>query len=188
MHVFPRKEQTQSDHRLWNKAITRLCNGSPSLPYTLCRYVHPPHLPHTWFTNDLSEALYRIREDSPNPSYDVYHLQEDRMSTQYGRQYKWTGFAIGAHPGTHYASVTMRSPTVAVLYSQAPFPSRPPSPTTFRETLESLGNPSLWINLHMDGEGEWAQQSLLRGSLCIAHDSSYMSEKLVDMCSAAVIM
>ncbi len=93
-----------------------------------------------------------------------------------------------AHPGTHYASVTMRNPTVAVLHSQAPFPSRPPSPTTFCKTQESLGNPSMWINLHMDGEGEWAQQSLLRGSLCIAHDGSYMPEKLVGMCSAAVVM
>jgi hypothetical protein len=88
----------------------------------------------------------------------------------------------------HYASVTMRSPAVAVLHSQAPFPSWPPSPTTFCKTLEYLGNPSLWVNLHMDGEGEWAQQSLLRGSLCIAHDDSYMPENLADMCLAAVIM
>jgi hypothetical protein len=88
----------------------------------------------------------------------------------------------------HYASVPMRSPTVAVLHSQAPFLSWPPSPTTFCKTLESLGNPSLWINLHMDGEGEWAQQSLLRGSLCIAHDGIYMPEKSEDMCLAAVVM
>jgi hypothetical protein len=35
MHIFPRKEPTQTNHRLWNEAITRLCNGSPSLPYML---------------------------------------------------------------------------------------------------------------------------------------------------------
>jgi hypothetical protein len=75
-----------------------------------------------------------------------------------------------------------------VLHSQAPFLSCPPSPTTLCETLESFGNPSLWIDLCMDGDGEWVQQSLSRGSLCIAHDGSYMPKKLVDMCSAAVVM
>jgi hypothetical protein len=40
----------------------------------------------------------------------------------------------------------------------------------------------------MDGDGEWVQRSLSRGSLRIAHDSSYMPKKLVDMCSAAVVM
>ncbi len=188
MHVFPHKEPTQSNHRLWEEVIARLCNGSSSLPYLLGRYVRPPHLPLNWFTTHLSEALYRVQEDAPDTLYDVYHLWEGHVSTRHGRQYKWTGLATGTHPGTHYASVTMRSPIVAVLHSHAPFPSHPPSHTTLRKTLDSFGNPSLWINLWMDGDRVWVQQSLSRGALHIAHDGSYMPKKLVDMCSAAVVM
>jgi hypothetical protein len=130
MYVFPREEPTQSNHRLWEEAIARLCNGSLSLPYTLGQYVQPPHHPLNWFTTHLSEALYRVQKDPPNTLYNVYHLREDRVSTQHGQQYKWTGLATRTYPGIHYASVTMRSPIVAVLHSQAPFPPHPPSPTT----------------------------------------------------------
>jgi hypothetical protein len=35
------------------------------------------------------------------------------------------------------------------------FPSSPTPSTSFLETLESFGNPSLWKNLHINGNGEW---------------------------------
>jgi hypothetical protein len=188
LHVFPHKEPTQSDHRLWYKAINRLCSGSSSLPYTLGQYVHLPHLPCTWFTTDLSEVLYRVREEEPSPSHYFYHLQDGRVSTRYGQQCDWRGLKTGTHPCTHYASVTLRSTLVAVLHSQAPFPFWPVPYTTFHETLESFRNPSQWINLSIDGDGEWIGQSLSGGFLCIAHDGSYMPKESVDMCLAGVVM
>ncbi len=61
-HVFPREEPTWADLQVWNKAISRLCSGSTSLPYTLGPYVHHPHLPQMWFTTATSETLFRVQE------------------------------------------------------------------------------------------------------------------------------
>jgi hypothetical protein len=74
------------------------------------------------------------------------------------------------------------------MHSKALFPSPPTPPTSFLETLESFGNPSLWENLHVDGNGEWIWSGLFKGTLCIAQDGSYMPENAADICLAGVVM
>jgi hypothetical protein len=59
---------------------------------------------------------------------------------------------------------------------------------SFLGALHALGNLTLWESMHIDGDGEWIQEGLLHGTLLIAHDGSFMQEKLVDLCSAAVII
>jgi hypothetical protein len=56
------------------------------------------------------------------------------------------------------------------------------------EALHSLGNSSLWENMHIDGDGEWIREGLCHGTISIAHDGSFMQEESLDICSAAVIM
>jgi hypothetical protein len=87
------------------------------------------------------------------PSYNTHHLQEQRVGTQHGQQYKWGGTKDEMHPGTHYASVMFKSVPRAILHSYAAIPSPLTPPTAFLETLESFGNPSLWESLVVNGDG-----------------------------------
>jgi hypothetical protein len=63
-----------------------------------------------------------------------------------------------------------------------------PLPATFQERLDSFNNPSLWENLSYDGDGEWIQEGLLCGLLCIAHDGSFMAEESTKHCLVGVII
>jgi hypothetical protein len=42
--------------------------------------------------------------------------------------------------------------------------------------------------MHIDRNEEWIREGLLRGTILIAHDGSFMHEESLDICSAAVIM
>ena len=110
------------------------------------------------------------------------------MITRHGRRYVWAYTGHGAHPGTHYASVTMESVTQATLHSSAPLPIPVPKPLSFREALALYGNPSLWADLKVDGDGEWISHGIQLGTLVVAHDGSYMPEDSVDLCSAGVVI
>ncbi len=68
------------------------------------------------------------------------------------------------------------------------FPSSPTPSTSFLETLESFANPSLWENLHADGNGEWIQSGLVGGTFSVGHDGSYMPEDATDICLAGVVI
>jgi hypothetical protein len=118
-----------------------------------------------WFTIAIPKTLYRVHTEMSGPSYDMYHLQEQRVGTQHGRQYKWGGTKDGMHPGTHYASVTLESASRAILHSYAAIPSPPTPSTSFLETLESFGNPSLWESLIVNGDGEWIHHGMALGIL-----------------------
>ena len=65
--------------------------------------------------------------------------------------------------------------------------SLPPA-VDFGTTLAGFGNPSLWQNLYYDGKGSWIQTGLIAGSICIAHDGSYMSEQSQELCLAGVVI
>jgi hypothetical protein len=60
--------------------------------------------------------------------------------------------------------------------------------TSFLSALENYGNPSLWANLNVDGNGEWIWASIKANTLVIAHDGSYMPEQSTNLCSAGVII
>jgi hypothetical protein len=92
------------------------------------------------------------------------------------------------HPGTHYASVTSKSASHAILDLHAAIPSPPTPPTSFLETLESFGNPSLWESLIVGGDGEWIHHGLALGTLCIVYDGPHMPKEVVDLSSAGVVI
>jgi hypothetical protein len=78
--------------------------------------------------------------------------------------------------------------TCIIMHSKTPIclPTAPLS--TYWERPDSYGNGSLWENLLYDGDGEWIWDGLCGGSLCIAHDGSYMAEKTPGFCLAGVII
>jgi hypothetical protein len=82
----------------------------------------------------------------------------------------------------------MTNPTIAILHFTAALPIPAEERCLFLKALESLGNDSLWTNIHIKGDGDWITMSLHDGSLKIAHDGSYMSDASLDLCSEEVIL
>jgi hypothetical protein len=88
----------------------------------------------------------------------------------------------------HYASVLMFRAMCDIMHSKTPncLPTAPH--LTFQERLDSFGNGSLWENLSYDSDREWIQDGLRGGSLCIAHNGSYMAEESTNLCLVGVII
>jgi hypothetical protein len=58
-----------------------------------------------------------------------------------------------------------------------------------QEALQSWENQSLWSSLRIDGENEeWIFWGLMRGSLIIGHNGSYMSHLANNVCSCTVVI
>jgi hypothetical protein len=131
--------------------------------------------------------LFRISDATAVPSYDTYRRRTG-LGTWHGVKYNWASLEYRTHPGTHFASVMMCEATVVVMHSTAPFLVPHPTPTTFLGRLFTNGSGTLWENMSVDGNGEWIQEGIVSGSLCIAHDKSYMAEQSDSLCLAGIIM
>jgi hypothetical protein len=187
-YTFPWEQPTTSDFKIWKEALNRLCSGTTRLPYTLGRYLCHPHLPCQWYTNESAEALFYIDGGMVHPEYEVYRLRPGTVGTRHGRKYEWYLSKTGIYPGTHFASVSMISPTFAEMHSGAPFPEIQTQPTMFLEVLDSYEDYGLWDHLSVDGDGEWIREGIAAGSLSIAHDGSYMATEAPELCSAGVVI
>ncbi len=67
--------------------------------------------------------------------------------------------------------------------------TKPTAPTRLHEILQSWGNQSLWLLLHIDGENEeWIFFGLMKGLLIIGHDGSYMPYLANNVCSCTVLI
>jgi hypothetical protein len=131
--------------------------------------------------------LYQTGGDPDAPTYDV-HERREGPRTCHGSKFLLISGKVGLHPGTHYASVEMLGPTSAGMHSKAPFPEPLKPPGTFHGRLAAFGNPSLWENPSVDGDGSWLRPGVIGGSLCIAHDGSYMAEESTNLCSAGLVI
>jgi hypothetical protein len=187
-YTFPREQLTTSDFKLWKEALNCLCLGTTRLPYTLGRYLHHPHLPCQWYTNESAKALFYVDGGMAHPEYEVYLLRPGTVGTCHGWKYDWYLGKTGIYPGTHFASVSMISPTCAEMHLGAPFPEIQTQPTLFLEVLASYEDCSLWDHLSVDGDGEWICEGIAAGSLSIAHDGSYMATEAPELCSAGVVI
>ena len=186
LHVFPRKEPTPSNHRLWIEAISWLCSWTTMLPTSLGPFVRFPHIHCQWFTNEETDSLYLVGDKSSPPRFDTYHRRSG-CRTRYGRRYDWGLAESGTHTGTHFASVTMCREKVVNLHLAAAVPLPSPILTTFLDRLRSYGYDSLWSDLSVDSDGAWISDSAMQGHLHIAHDGSYMADKSQLLCSVGVI-
>jgi hypothetical protein len=120
-HTFLREQPTESDFRLWNEAMIKLCSGSTSLPYILGNFLHKPHLPWSWYTTAEADCLYCEKLVSP-PSHDIYRHRRTGVGRRYGKKYNWVRTEPGGYTGNFYASVTMSNVTCAILHLTAKVP------------------------------------------------------------------
>jgi hypothetical protein len=167
--------------------MIKFCSGTTSLPYILGNFLRKPHLPWSWYTTAEADYLY-CKSLASLPSHDIYRHRRTGLRTRYGKKYNWVRTDQGGHPGNFYASFTMSNETCAILHLTARVPEELPSPASFFKTLESFGNSSLWDNILVDGDGEWIGRAVRTGSLCIAHNGSYMPETSATICLAGVVM
>ncbi len=131
--------------------------------------------------------MYRVRDGPATPSFCTYNIQQG-CGTCHGSKYDWASSKVGDHPVTHYVSVVMYNAICVVMHSNILMVKPIPLLATFQERLDSFKNPSLWENLAYDGDGEWIQEGLLHGLLCIAHDGSFMAEESTKRCLSGVII
>ncbi len=187
-HVFPREEPIALDLRLWREAVHQLCAGTSILLVALGCFLQPAHIACQWFTTVDATMLYQTGGDPDAPMYNVYE-QREGLRTRHGSRFLLISSKVGVHPGMHYASIEMLGPTSAGVHSKAPFLEPLEPPGTFHGQLAAFGNPSLWENLSVDGDGSWLWVGVIGGSLCIAHDGSYyMAEESTNLCSAGLVI
>jgi hypothetical protein len=74
------------------------------------------------------------------------------------------------------------------LHSWSPVPEGHIPSLTFLSMLETFGNPSLWANLNIDGDGEWICAGVLSNSLAIVHDGSYIPEQSTILCLVGIVI
>lgn len=130
---------------------------------------------------------YQTGDDPAQQSYCIYTIRQSH-STQHGCKYDWTSSELEDHPGMHYASVGMHTKTCTIMHSYTPMVAKSKPPVTFQEKLESCGNSSLWDHLSYDGDREWIREVLSNGTVCVAHDGSFMAERSTQHCSAGIII
>ncbi len=153
-YVFPREEPRATDFRIWKDAVRCLCSGTTMLSTRLGLYIHPPHLPVSWYTMEDKRQLYRVGNNPATPSYCTYNIQQG-CGTRHESKYDWASYEVCNHPGMQCASVVMYDAICAIMHSNTPMVKPIPLPATLQGRLDSFVDPSLWENLSYDGDGEW---------------------------------
>jgi hypothetical protein len=186
LQVISHEEPTPTNFQIWKDAIQHLCSGTTALPTILGRYLCPPHPPCIWYLSADATRLFQIGNDPTCLSFCTYNVWQGR-GTHHRSKYDWMSNKIEPHPGMHCASVLMFNAVCAIMHSKTPICLPTTPPPTFWEKLDSFGNGSLWVILLYNIDWEWIWDVLHGRSLCIAHNGSYMVEKLPSLCSAGVI-
>ena len=56
------------------------------------------------------------------------------------------------------------------------------------DTIRSFPNQGMWKEMRVDGDGEWIRESLIEGTLDIAHDGSCQPDVTKDVCYTTVLL
>jgi hypothetical protein len=151
LHKFPLQKPTQSDFRLWNRAIRQISSGSLSLPVPLGNYISSPHLDFSWTTDADGTILHLKMASKGDTKYLTYHPSYANR-TRSGHRFV-RGSTLAKLPLTYYASVTRYSDTKVILHSWTKQFVPATLLASFWENIQSMDNPSMWKNLRWDGDG-----------------------------------
>ncbi len=109
--------------------------------------------------------------------HNVYTLNQTPHSTRYGTTYIYSHHNTGPCSESQCMTITNWLGCTVKLHSLSPAcsPLHVRSPNRLLATLSSWENQTLWKHLRIDGSaGDWIFSRLMRGSLVIGHDGSYM--------------
>jgi hypothetical protein len=171
---FPLQVPTGPKHKLWLKMIHSLTQAGHRLLRPLGRYIGAPYRPDVWF---LCETLGSLCLKVDLGGHDVYTLNQTPCSTRYGTTYNYSHHNTGPCSKSQRAPITNWLDCTIKLHSLSPTwsPLHVHSPNQLLATLASWENQSLWKHLRINGSaGDWIFSRLMRGSLMIDYEGSYM--------------
>jgi hypothetical protein len=182
---FPLQHPTGSDLNTWLKAIGSLAQAGKKLCRPLGKYTGRLHWPDDWFvSSNLSQLYHKVATGG----HEVYNRGHITRATRFGAIYHYHHLDDTSCPDQRRASVSnWTGPTVQFHSSALSWIlDNVKMPDTLLSSLASWDNQSLWKHLQIDGgDGGWIHNSLIRGSLIIGHDGSYMPHLANNICACA---
>jgi hypothetical protein len=187
--VFSKEEPTPSDFRLWESTITLL--SSPTLRFSppFGKFLRQPYDNFVWYTT--SDRRLLVRKCSSSGGLTVFLPSTPNMATRRGSHYTPSNAPLPVNAAlTFFATVIPLPDGSMSIHSVARLPCRTatPPPSNLRAAIAELPNQSLWSTLNLDGDGEWILDAMVRGTLVIVHDGSYMEELDRSACSAGGVI
>ena len=185
---FPCQRPTQAQLTLWKRAMGSITILGTRLRIPLGAFTTDPHRPDKWFTNAGGLHIYHIPSAGATA---VYKRLRTGRSTRYGSMHYLTDRIPRELTLTHHVSIRWWNGATLRYHSSAPcwIPRAVDVPRTLRDNLNAWGNPSLWKTLRIDGNNcSWIFRGLMRGSLLIGHDGSYMPMVANNVCLCAVVL
>ncbi len=123
-------------------------------------------------------------------AHDVYTLNQTPHSTRFGTTYNYSHHDTGPCSESRRATITNWLGRTVKLHSLSPAfsPLHVCSPNQLLATLASWENQPLWKHLKIDGSaGDWIFSRLMRASLVIGHDGSYMPHLANNVVACAIV-
>jgi hypothetical protein len=161
------------------------------------KFPHSPHLSWRFHTLPSQTIRWTTTEDGSTVHLEVIfddidrylvYMSTSKTSTRSGRRFVRSD-RINSAPLPFHASASWISDNHIHLHSWTCQYQVPENCTSmFWDTIQNDNNPSLWRNIHCDGDGKWIWQGLCSGTLLIIHDGSYMREVSPHICSAAIMI
>ncbi len=185
---FPCQRPTRAQLTLWKRAMGSITILGTHLRIPLGAFTADPHRPDEWFTNADGSHIYHIPSAGATA---VYERLRTRRSTHYGSTYYLTDRIPGELTPTHRVSIHSWNGAALRYHTSAPRWIRRAVnvPHTLCDNLDAWGNPSLWKTLRINSNNcSWIFRGLMRGSLLIGHDGSYMPMVVNDVCLCAVVL
>ncbi len=120
----------------------------------------------------------------------MYTLNQIPRSTRYGTTITYSHQGTGPCSESRHVTITNWLGRTVKLHSLSPAwsPLHFCSPNRLLETLASWKNQTLWKHHRIDGgAGDWIFSGLMRGSLVIGHDGSYMPHLANNIVACAAV-
>ena len=170
--TYPFEKPRRLDLQLWITALKLVTSPSLFVSPPLGEFLITPPNHDGWFMDEKKNVLYWLHEDD---SYEMYTLDHGTRSHRRSR-YRWSCTLSEQPQYTHLASISHQHDDLVYLHSTSAIPRLPTIRNKFLDILHSWPNQSLWQYLNCDGDGEWIRQGVLRQTLTIVHDGSYMKK------------
>jgi hypothetical protein len=167
--------------------IHSLTQAGHRLLHPLGRYTGAPHRLDVWFLCETSGSLF-LKVDLGG--HDVYTMNQKPPLTRYGTTYTYSHHGTGPCSESQRVTITNWLGCTVNLHSSSPAwsPLHVHSPNGLLAALASWENQCLWKHLRINGSaGDWIFSGLMRGSLVIGHDGSYMPHLSNNVCACAAV-
>ena len=189
--TFPREEPGKGDYMEWRAGLQFLFGSELSLQTSIGRLVRVPYRRvRYWSENNPPEEV--VEEVANGSTCRVFGpIGEGRRTRSSGR---WGLVRMQeARPSRRYevTAVEEADGTLVVVSTNA---TRLVDNQELGDEdgvmrgLMKVSHPSLWKHAQLGPDDGWIRKAIAGGSLCTAHDGSYMNKESIEMCAAALVV